>query len=67
MAGTDVSTPVKLDGPAYRATVALERPDIDAHGKRVPLQPDMLLKADIILEKRSLISWLTSPLRSIRT
>ena len=66
VAGTDVSTPVKLDGPAYRATVALERPDIDAYGKRVPLQPDMLLKADIILEKRTLVDWILNPLRSAR-
>ena len=66
VSGTDVSTPVKLDGPAYRATVALERPDIDAYGKRVPLQPDMLLKADIILEKRTLVDWILTPLRSAR-
>ena len=52
--------------PGYRVTAALERPDIDAYGKTVMLQPDMLLKADIILEKRSLISWLTNPLRSVR-
>jgi len=26
----------------------------------------MLLKADIILEKRALISWLTSPLTGVR-
>ena len=66
VAATDVSTPVKLDGPAYRATVALERPDIDAYGKRVPLQPDMLLKADIILEKRTLVDWILNPLLSAR-
>jgi membrane fusion protein len=47
-------------------TAVLERPDIDAYGKRVALQPDMLLKADIILERRSLASWLTTPLRSVR-
>jgi len=66
VAGTDVSTPVKLEGPAYRATVALERPDINAYGKRVPLQPDMLLKADIILEKRTLVDWILNPLLSAR-
>jgi membrane fusion protein len=30
------------------------------------LQPDMLLKADIILERRSLMNWLISPLLSVR-
>ena len=46
--------------------MGLERPDIDAYGTRVALQPDMLLKADVILEKRSLMSWLTNPLRGVR-
>jgi membrane fusion protein len=44
----------------------LDRPDIDAYGKRVPLQPDMLLKADIILEKRTLVDWILNPLLSAR-
>ena len=46
--------PSQLKEPAYTATVALDRPDVDAHGRKVPLQPDMLLKADIILETRTL-------------
>jgi len=64
---SDAAGPIALGEPAYRVTVALDREDIDADGNRVTLQPDMLLKADIILEKRSLISWLTGPLRGIRT
>jgi len=63
---SDAAGPIKLNEPAYRVTAALERPDIDAYGKRVALQPDMLLKADVLLEKRSLISWLTNPLRGVR-
>jgi len=66
LTSSDVAGPIKLTEPSYRVTAALERPDIDAYGKAVALQPDMLLKADIILEKRSLISWLTNPLRSVR-
>jgi len=65
--GTDVTTPVPLQGAAYRATVALERPDIDAYGKKIPLQPDMLLRADVILEKRTLVNWILNPLLSART
>jgi membrane fusion protein len=45
---------------------SLERQDVDVHRKKVALQPDMLLKADILLERRSLIDWLLSPLHSIR-
>jgi len=66
LTSTDAAGPIKLNEPAYRVTAALERPDIDAYGKRVALQPDMLLKADVILEKRSLMSWLTNPLRGVR-
>jgi membrane fusion protein len=66
LTNADASGPIKLNEPAYRVTAALQRPDIDAYGTKVALQPDMLLKADIILERRSLMSWLISPLLSVR-
>ncbi len=66
LTGSDASGPITLREPAYRITASLERSDIDVNGKKVALQPDMLLKADIILERRSLISWLTSPLLGVR-
>lgn len=66
LTSADVAGPIKLNEPAYRVTAALERADIDAYGKTVTLQPDMLLKADIILEKRSIMSWFLNPLRSVR-
>ncbi len=66
LTGADVAGPISLKEPAYRVTAALDRPDIDAYGERIPLQPDMLLKADIILDERSLMSWLLDPLLSAR-
>jgi membrane fusion protein len=63
---SDASGPIELKEPAYRVIVALDRPDIDAYGKRIPLQPGMLLNADIILEKRSLLRWFLGPLLSVR-
>jgi membrane fusion protein len=63
---SDTVGPIELKEPAYRITVALDRQDIDAYGKKIPLQADMLLRADLILEKRSLISWLLDPLLSVR-
>jgi membrane fusion protein len=62
----DASGPIELKEPAYKVTAVLDRPDIDAYGKKIPLQADMLLRADIILEKRSLVSWLLDPLVSVR-
>ena len=64
---SDFSGPIDLKDPAYRVTAALDRSDIDAYGKRIPLQADMLLRADIILEKRSFMSWFLDPLLSLRT
>ena len=63
---SDTFGPIELKEPAYKVTATLDRPDIDAYGKKIPLQADMLLRADIILEKRSLISWLLDPLLSVR-
>jgi membrane fusion protein len=63
---SDVEGPVALKEPAYTATVALDRPDVVANGKRISLQPDMSLKADIILEKRTLVDWIFEPLRHLR-
>jgi membrane fusion protein len=62
----DASGPIALREPVYRVTASLERTDIDAYGEKIPLQADMLLSADIILEQRSLVSWLLDPLLSVR-
>jgi membrane fusion protein len=56
--------PIALKEPAYRATVTLDRQDVDAYGKKVPLQAGMLLKADVILDRRSLLRWVLDPLLS---
>lgn len=63
---SDVAVPISIKEPVYRVTAALDRPDINAYGQKVPLQPGMLLKADIILEKRPLLAWLLDPLLSAR-
>ncbi|WP_046867601.1 HlyD family secretion protein [Microvirga massiliensis] len=67
LTASDVAVPIQLKEPVYRVTAVLERPDIDAYGQKVPVQPGMMLKADIILEKRSLMNWLLDPLLSART
>jgi membrane fusion protein len=66
LTSSDTGGPIKLNEPAYRVIASLERQDINVHGKKIALQPDMLLKADILLEWRSLMSWLLSPLTSVR-
>jgi membrane fusion protein len=62
----DATGPVVLKEPAYRVTAIIDRPDVDAKGRRILLHPDMLLRADLILEERPLIRWLLDPLLGIR-
>ena len=57
---------IRLNEPTYRVTVQLDKESVQAYGQQFPLQAGMLLSADIILEKRSLIAWLLDPLISLR-
>ena len=58
--------PVAPTEPSYRVTVDLERQTITAYGSEVPLRPEMTLKANIIVDRRSLLEWLFDPLLSAR-
>lgn len=62
----EVDMPVALQEPVYRVQVALGQQEIRAYGTTVPLQSGMLLNADIVLEQRSLISWLFEPIVSLK-
>lgn len=48
--------------PLYRIVVDIERQDVTAYGKAVPLQPGMQLDADILLDRRRLYEWVLDPL-----
>lgn len=58
----------KVEGgePLYRVTVALERQTVTAYGKLETLKPGMVLEADILGEKRSLLEWIFEPLYSLK-
>lgn len=62
----DAAGPLALTGTAYRAVARLARPDVDAYGKRVALQPDMVFHAYVILNRQTLVDWLLDPLWSAR-
>ena len=62
----DTGSPVQLREPAYKVVAALDRPDIDANGQKIPLQAGMLLRADILLERRELVRWLLDPILNVR-
>jgi len=59
---TDAAGPIVPEEPVYKAIAVLDRPDVDANGQKAPLQSGMLLKAEIILDRRSLADWIIDPL-----
>ncbi|HYZ22983.1 MAG TPA: HlyD family efflux transporter periplasmic adaptor subunit, partial [Rhodopila sp.] len=63
---TESAGPLTPKEPSYRVTAWLERQTVTAYGREVPLRPDMSLRADIIIDRRSLIQWLFDPLLSAR-
>lgn len=48
--------------PYFEAIATVQQPFVLAYGERVALRPGMSLKADILLERRSLVQWLLEPL-----
>lgn len=48
--------------PLYRVLVGLDRQHIMAYGKPEAVKPDMMLDADILMERRSLFEWVFEPL-----
>jgi membrane fusion protein len=63
---TEISIPgLTIQEPVFRVRVALSHDFIQAYGETVPLQPGMLLSADIVFDRRSLIQWLFDPLFAV--
>lgn len=54
-----------IQEPVFRIRVALSREAVDAYGKSYPLQPGMLLSADIVFDRRSLLQWLFDPIYAV--
>jgi membrane fusion protein len=52
--------------PVYLARIALLADHVNAYGESVALREGMTLKADIVLESRSLLDWLFEPLLIMR-
>ena len=53
---------LSLREPVFEATVALASDTVSAYGETIPLRSGMGLRADIVLERRSLMEWLLEPL-----
>lgn len=61
-----VPKPAEALEDAYLVRVALKSNSVTAYGKRHDLRPGMQVRAHIILERRSLITWLLDPVAAAR-
>jgi len=57
---------VDVKQPVFRMRVALADQGIHAYGEYVPLQPGMLLTANIVFDHRTLLQWLFDPIYAVR-
>jgi membrane fusion protein len=70
--GRNVWTPGERIGtlvakePVYRVDVGLERQMVAALGQEFPLRPGMLVNADLLLEKRTLLEWVFEPVLQLK-
>jgi membrane fusion protein len=58
--------PLSAREPVYRVDVELERQSVAALGQEFPLRPGMLVNADLLLEKRTLLEWLFEPVLRLK-
>ncbi len=58
--------PLAIKEPVYRVDVKLDKQTVAALGQEYPLRSGMLVNADILLEKRSLLEWIFEPVIQLR-
>lgn len=67
LASADIAVPgLSLQEPIFRVRVGLEKETVMAYGNPIALQPGMLLAADVVLDRRSLVGWLFDPIYAVR-
>jgi membrane fusion protein len=63
---SELSIPgLSIQEPVFRVRVSLNRELMDAYGRSYPLQPGMLLSADIMFDRRTLLQWLFDPIYAV--
>jgi membrane fusion protein len=58
--------PLSAREPVYRVDVALKQQTVQALGGEFPLRPGMLVNADLLLEKRTLLEWIFEPVLQLK-
>ncbi|HYC38201.1 MAG TPA: HlyD family efflux transporter periplasmic adaptor subunit [Usitatibacter sp.] len=58
--------PLSAREPVYRVDVTLERQAVTALGQEYALRPGMLVNADLLLERRTLLEWIFEPVLQLK-
>ena len=58
--------PLSAKEPVYRVDVKLDHQAVAALGEEYPLRPGMLVNADLLLERRTLLEWLFEPVMQLK-
>lgn len=58
--------PLAAKEPVYRVDVALDKQVVSAFGQEFALRPGMLVNADLLLEKRTLLEWIFEPVLQLK-
>ncbi len=56
---------LNIQEPTFRIRVSLAREAMVAYGESYALQPGMLVSADIVFDRRSLVEWLFDPIYAV--
>lgn len=61
----DSLAPIRSEEPVYKVIISLGSQQVRTPGRDVSLQPGMTLTANLVLERRTFLQWLLSPLNSV--
>jgi membrane fusion protein len=56
---------LNIQEPTFRIRVSLSRENVEAYGETYQLQPGMLVSADVVFDRRSLLQWLFDPIYAV--
>jgi membrane fusion protein len=56
---------LNIQEPTFRIRVSMAREVMQAYGETFPLQPGMLVSANIVFDRRNLVTWLFDPIYAV--
>jgi membrane fusion protein len=63
---SEISIPgLSIQEPMFRVRASLSREVMHAYGDEIPMQPGMLVSAEIVFDRRSLLRWLFDPIYAV--